>query len=178
MPKPVTGLHLRIDPHALLSRPELAAHIALVSTQWSVIEDRLAHIYAMAMGANVDACFVSLAKVINIRTRLDMIAAVLERAVSEKMAADFEKLKKLVTRRSAERARIVHSIWCVDDGYPEALIRWRGSSDPELRFEAYDAADFSLIELHLVEVEARLTEFAERLARVIQERNPALGPVH
>ncbi len=78
MPQPIRKIHLEIKPEDLSKQSELATHIAIISSRWTVIENRLAHIFALAMQEMSGVTHAVLAEVTNVRTRLEMIMRALE----------------------------------------------------------------------------------------------------
>lgn len=159
MPQPIKKINLKIDPQALAQRPELAAHIAIISSQWATVENRLAHIFALVMEDRKEISKAVLAEVTNVRTRLEMITRALEQTAPPEFAERFRTLYPDILKRAGERARTVHAIWCIHEDFPDYLIRFEGEGDPTLKIDKYSAKDFQEIELRLLDLELALTDY-------------------
>lgn len=170
---------------AILTRPELAAHIGAVAVIWTVIEESWGHILADALEADPKtgvAMYLAL-------TGATSQGAVLQEAVKmhlsstiQTMVAEARKAEKGV---SAERNRVVHGRWGIIDDDPRYLILgerdWlpralahnrdmhanphrysllTGFEHPDMEKFAYSANDF-------IQIEKRLTEHYQSLAAII-----------
>ena len=112
-----------------MDRPEIAARIGLVVTEWAAFERLLAQMFAtmlfgmgMAERTGEEISLQALGALESLTARLDVISAVLKPRIPDELYMHFQKnLKPEIRRRASERARIVHGPWMLCDDYPDDL---------------------------------------------------------
>jgi len=174
MPQPIKSLSIKINPHSLIERPDIACRIAVITSLWTDVEDELAFQFGAATLMQPAVAAAILGRVANVTTRLDMIETAFELAFPTDVVSRFQdELKPQIRKRSSERARLVHCHWVLHPDYPEHLIHVRGLTDPQMQMTAYTLKDFIEIEVRLLELSVALKEFAKSFAPYLQKREPA-----
>ena len=170
---------------AIMDRPEMAARIGLVTTQWAIFENILAQMFAtMLFGPDVreaiaEATLIdggenvaltikgteSLGETISLQAlgalesltaKLDVISAVLKPRISDELYLHFQNdLRKDIRRRARERNRVVHGPWALCDDYPDDLIYTR----PGEKWMRYTAKDLDNIVTHINETRGHVMAF-------------------
>ena len=154
-----------------MEREELICYIGIISSQWATIEDRIMHIFSLAMQTNESLSSVILDQVHNQTTRLDMICLAIARTASQELADKFKALHKQIRKRAGERVKVIHCSWSVHDAFPDEIIRWKGMGDPELNFEAYSKKDFLEIIMRLLDLEIVLKRYWDELADFVSKQH-------
>ncbi|MGA9868778.1 MAG: hypothetical protein WBQ75_20310 [Acetobacteraceae bacterium] len=129
MPQPVRPLIAAdFSPRSMLARPELAAHIGVISAIWNEIDKRIATLLAALIGAEarvVIGMYQSL-------TSAPAQRAALSAAASLRMTSDQTKMLEIhmkeIRKRGRERHAVVHGTWGVSDHHSDALI-WADPKD-------------------------------------------------
>jgi hypothetical protein len=164
MPRKISG-DIKLDPEALLKKPELAAHIGVVSSYWTELEDELVSLYAYAMRTNPVMAAVAFGRVNSLIARLDMVEIALGFSFSLEAQTYFRKnLRDKISGCSRHRSEVIHSIWTVRDDLPDCLIRTKGLTDPKIELWAYTYRDFRELELKILELNIALKKFGQNLA--------------
>jgi hypothetical protein len=140
------------------------AHIGVISTIWSEIEEELTWLYVAGMKTEPAIAAATLGKVLSLQVRLDMIYAALSMRFSKKTAAPFLALSKRVKKVSKKRNQVMHALWATHRSHPKSLLRLRGLTDPTLKVEKWQLADFLDTAAILLRLQIALRLFALSLA--------------
>lgn len=183
MPHPVHYSHritFKFNPLAVLERPELAAHVTVISQYWNEIDSRIGAYLAALMG---DESIVAVSVYLNIQNDGAKRAAI-DTITSLKLSPEeYQKLQAILRKigdRYGERNDAIHGAWGVSPEYPDALL-WADTrhsarfiaaaataskppSDDEIieyqkRLMVYRLQDFQNIEGRLRAVYEELCEF-------------------
>jgi hypothetical protein len=121
MPKPFKGEY-QWSLRSLEERPELAKHIALIASMWSVIEAELAKILSLILhtDALVGATIYSVIKSEGART--EAIESVIKHRLTASDLEQYRKLKDRVRRVGGQRDKFLHGLWAVPKGMPDSLV--------------------------------------------------------
>lgn len=112
MPQPYSGPYVA-SPQALLERPVLAQHIALIAAQWSILElsfgELLAHmLHSEALtGVLLYSCMKSEP------ARIETLQTVAEDRLPPEDQKTFSAIQKKMKSISHQRGNLVHNIWGV-----------------------------------------------------------------
>jgi hypothetical protein len=160
------NVNLTIAPEEILTKPELAAQIALIASYWAWIEDEMTFLFAMLMQTSPVLAAAVYGRVNSVVARLDMIEAAMKLIAPPDYVKRFRKeLRDKLRKASNARAQIVHSQWTTHPDYPDCLIRCGGPTDPQVSHLAFRLSDFREIQIRLLETAIALKEFAQSLAR-------------
>jgi len=186
MPQPVHyshHIHYEFTPKALLGRPKLAAHMAVVSAMWNEIEARIGALLAALVGAAEAETVISIFLAVkNDAARRATIDTVARLKMSDADRERFQEIMRIVGKRYDERNPIVHGAWGLSPSYPGAIlwadiretmmlhVRMMNAADDqgsEIRLAyqrkilAYNEADFLNIEKRFEETFGELAVFSK-----------------
>ena len=175
MPQPFPDdRSLRWYDHAILDRPEIAARIGLVATEWAAFERLLAQMFAVTLfgmgapeGAGEAISQQALGALESLSARLDIISAILKPRIPEELYERFqETVMPDIRGRARERNRVIHGHWLICDDYPNDLI-YAPWGKRRLR---YTTKDFDDIAARINETSGRFIEFLMAVRIVLQQR--------
>lgn len=173
-------------PEAILTRPNLAAHIGAIATMWTIIEETWGHILSEALDAEAKTGIAMYLALSGAASQGAILTEAVKMHLPEKiqtMVAEARQAEKGVAR---DRNRIVHGRWGIlveDDRYlvlgesnwlPRALAHIREQygknrnalaaveSYPDMEKMLYSENDF-------IQIGKRLKEHADRLSAIIFE---------
>ncbi|MSP76267.1 MAG: hypothetical protein EXR12_09040 [Rhodospirillaceae bacterium] len=125
MPQPVhysQPIHVEFVPEAVLQRPELAAHIALISAWWNEIEARISAFLAALAGGEAEtviSVFLAIKNDGAKRSTIDTISAL---KLSPDDYVRFQAILKRINERYSDRNTIIHGAWGISPRYPDKLL--------------------------------------------------------
>ncbi|HEY6281103.1 MAG TPA: hypothetical protein VIW72_04830 [Burkholderiales bacterium] len=152
MPQPIKpGCTLHSHPKAVLERPQHAAGIGLVASEWAALEQHLiiffrGSLQTFARGAGAGSIVAQLAwdAMEGLKTRLDFVTDCLKNRVSVELLEEFKRdMVPEIRKRAQERNKVVHGIWQLCDEYPTDLI-CTTPGDPDMQYTVknfHDIAD-------------------------------------
>ena len=171
---------LRWYDRAVMDRPEIAARIGLVVTEWAAFERLLAHMFAtmlfgggMAEHTGETISLQVLGALESLSPRLDVISAVLKPRIPGELYMHFQKkLIPEIRRRSRERARVVHGPWMLCDDYPDDLIY----APPGEKRMLYTAKDLDNIATHIIDTGHNVIGFLVQVRIALQQQQAPPAP--
>jgi|tagenome__1003787_1003787.scaffolds.fasta_scaffold20904241_1 hypothetical protein len=201
MPQPVRDLKLKdLDTHAeaLVRRPELAARIAAIATQWTRIETALADLFVVLLGREEEAALAVYLELIDRNVRKAAFDALARIKLDSGLVEEFELLYKKVAKHARKRNRIVHGYWAVSDNYPDGLLlfdvndvhrenfayknqvfetwdeenSWRENSMSRVEINKYTINDLAEILVKLGDLEHQVEIFLEKVWYVRRKGAP------
>jgi hypothetical protein len=123
MPFPYTPKgKLVYGPEALLTKPELAAHIGAVATTWTIVEEGWGLILAEMLGADAKVGVKLYLELTGAGSQAAILRAVADERLNSELREDFAALLSEEKGRARERNRIVHGRWAIDPETPDGLI--------------------------------------------------------
>jgi hypothetical protein len=177
----------------MLARPDLGARIAMVTSQWAIIENDLATAFALLLLNEEEAAFSIFIKLIDRNLREAAFLAVLERK-SPELCKPCSEAFRCIRKRSGERNDIAHGMWGYSDEYPDAIIlvdqpslsrhMFHGFNKPvggliqdgrnlakTIGFQSYTDSDFKQVLDRLMELRITVMKFVAQIGiRSIPER--------
>ena len=164
MPEKIQGpISVSLDLEGLGAVPELTAHIGIIATMWSGLEDELTMLFVMGIQADPAITASSIGEVFSVIVKLNMVKKALALRFPGEAVAPFDPLYRRVKKASRQRNRVVHGLWTVHEDHPDALLRVDGIRDPRLQVEKWRSEDFARVELRLVQLLIDLKLFAQSL---------------
>ena len=171
---------LRWYDHAIMNRPEIAARIGLVVTEWAAFERLLAQMFAamlfgmgMAEHTGEAISLQALGALESLSARLDVISAVLKPRIPDELYLHFrDNLKPEIRRRASERARVVHGPWMLCDDYPDDLI-YAPLGERRMR---YTATDLDNIATHIIDTRDNVIGFLMQVRIALQQQQAPPAP--
>lgn len=109
----------------LLVRPELSAHIAVISVIWNEIDCAMGEILSSILGIDAKIGISIYLSVENDGAKSAILKSVAAERCSEKHLTEFVALMKELREKRAGRNKIVHGVWAVPEEHPECLL-WIG----------------------------------------------------
>src|SRR3954447_17962608 len=198
MPQPVTGLkHLVIRPAELAQRPELAARIAAIAAQWTMIESDLAELFVALLGADENAALSIYLEFFDRGVRRIVFDTLARSRMERDTLKAFRTLFDKINAKSKARNTIVHGFWAVSDDHADGLILldandyhredfafkhaklstrseevvWSEASWSRIGMMKYTHSDFSEIFLEISKLEDEIADFRSKM-RLLPKTNP------
>lgn len=162
MPQPIPeGLGVGLGHVVLLDKPDLAAMIAAIASEWAGVEDELGRLLATILVSDPVPPTRMFYAIGSLNARLDALRAAAEAKLPrEKYKQLSENLILTIKKRSKERSNLIHAKWGESRDYPDALIWaapfWHKDFG---KFLAYQKDDFQQILDRIIDLHARLREF-------------------
>lgn len=174
MPKPFTGNGTENHERAVLERPEQAARIGLVASEWAILERYVLWLFQSAIfqkDKDGDRESQVAAKAWDamgtIKARLDFIESVATPMFSPELLDEWKKeIAPKIRDRAKERNKIVHGMWHISRERPNALILFNRSEEPW----EYNNADFDDISKRMNEMLEKMGDFWRRVELHIASR--------
>jgi len=144
------GTHVELLNRRLLKRPELAALIGVIASQWAELESDLTFLYATLLGKYLPHIqedgppthpigFQIFDALENLHKRTQLIERLAEELiVNEDLVKELKDvLLPLIKNAGRRRNDLIHAYWGTNDNYPDALIRI-SVSEPWMIYKASD----------------------------------------
>lgn len=111
----------------LLERPDLCAHIGVISVLWNKIDAEIGEMFANLLGVNASVGITLYLAVDSDSAKSSMIRAIAKKA-SDVDRAKIETLIQDYRAKSKNRNKVVHGIWAIPTGYKDELL-WTDPRD-------------------------------------------------
>jgi hypothetical protein len=170
----------------VLQRPELAAQMASIISNWTQIEEMLLWIYGLLMGdylpqglfdPNVFTAPPShpmarqiFDEVNSLNARLSLVAAICDWRLPKEDGEHFRAvLLPEIRRRSGERNKVAHQSWGVCNDYPDALILSAYYGPAQI----WKMRDFRAVSDRIIALHSTLSKF---IGKAYRERYQRINP--
>jgi hypothetical protein len=160
-----------ITPKVWIERPELGTYTASISQIWSMIEYDLSIVFILLSGSNL-ALGAAFAAVLSIRTRVQMIGALVDRFLEDADRENYKSLGKRIERMGRRRNDIVHGIRSIRKGEPDVVFlqkpypRTLSEAEPV----AYRKAEFKRVILELESLRSDIKNFRMHLSELAKAK--------
>lgn len=181
MPQPLKeGYTLEGKPRVVLERPQHAAGIGLVASEWTQLESHLIEMVSFALFVfskqeNVSKRLATdvMRTIESLSGRLDVIDTIMKPRIPEEMFNEYrEKIRPEIRRRAGERNRVVHGQWHICEKYPDDLILNNRTDEPM----RYSVKDFEDIAARIHETINVVSTFLINVSTFVREKNwPEMG---
>lgn len=174
------GISVRSGPRTLLQRPQLAALLGVVASEWAFLENRITHLYAYLMGTYLPRTPgyhspthpVALQVFDTLETqrlRSDLLRKLTKWVVKDPNLITMlgDKVLPAVQKSAKLRNTLVHGHWGVSDEYPDELILMPTFGKKLV----YGEADFEEAVTRIIDACRQLTDF-EIKARGLLDPTP------
>lgn len=190
MPQPLIsiGLQLRFSSHILAERPVCAIKIAIVGSAWATLESRMVSAFDTAvsdvtrttsedLGDGYTAIpnpigRATIDTIESLRTRLEVIQAVIAITLPTDLQTEFAELAKRVRKCASARNQIVHGLWGIADKYPEDVILADSLMTSGVQYVRHTPQDFDDVANRIVAVINAMRDFERRCRLARSELRP------
>ncbi len=169
MAHPLTvGISVTSGPGITLKRPDLAALIGCICSNWAFVESSLSHFYAHLMGIYLDSppgyeppshpvAYQIFDEIQTIRSRVQLVKRLVDWVIKDdKQKNDTLDVLEKLRKAGKGRNKVAHGVWGICESEPEALILLPSfghkliykKSDFELIIEQINAAKKELGRVH------------------------------
>lgn len=165
-PQPPEGSFVYQPKLLAEQRPQHAAGIGAVTSEWAFLEEQLVKtlaysIFAHSAEGGGQVARTMLGAIDSMTLRLEIVEEILKtRIPAEEHKFFVETLKQEIRSRAGERNYVCHSIWYVDDKYLDYVI-----TRIDGRYFKYSVKDFSNIVDRIHATNLKMTEFLSRFGR-------------
>ncbi|QWF71348.1 hypothetical protein KEF85_02335 [Methylomonas paludis] len=160
----------------LITRPDLAAHIANIAHMWTHIDVLFGVLLGVLTKSDASTSMMIYTSIVNNGTRFDILKKIVNSELNHDLIQQFAKIIKKYRQLSPSRNRIVHGMWAISDEKPDEiylidpnwhlnnLASWFGGevvikNKSKIEIDVYKINDFIDIQRNIIDFERLLNEF-------------------
>jgi hypothetical protein len=193
MPQPLKyGGHghfprIRVFANGMLSRPQLASHIVVITQMWTNVDHDLGFLLAVMTGAEAQSAIIIYNALVSNQVKADALKAVARYRLNSEHLKELESLLSKYRKISVERNNIVHGRWGISDEIQDAIFlidtRWQLRSATTLvtidlnKKDKDFVGDFEVMiykESDFIDTESRISNLNDNISKFIQTVEQAL----
>lgn len=171
MPREVELTHLSQPRGHLLHRPKCAILIAAIVGEWTTTENRMAHLYATALGTSSTltdeegdylhtdydlAALLAMRQLSSSPNRIDLVNKKIIPRLTPNLATRWQLLVPRIEACAKERNTIAHGDWWLSDKHPDNLIL----QNKRFQLFLYEASCFEGILERIVKLSSTIDNLA------------------
>lgn len=122
MPQPYKG-HWTSNQKSLSQRPQLAAHVGIITSLWAQVDVNLGNLLAIVLQADAHVATAMYIAISNDGARSAAMRAAAKECLGPDLLTEFEDVLGRVSEAAEQRNKVVHAIWAVPENKPDSIIR-------------------------------------------------------